>query len=178
MSAILESKVDEHIDQLKYDKYLENEERNNMSKEKHSFHKLNDIDVSKYTEKKGRFTYLSWAYAVRELKKVCPNATWGVEKAEDGSPFFKTECGYFVHVWVDVDGVKLSQLHPVLNHKNQPIAQPNSFEINTSLQRCLAKAIALHGLGLYIFAGEDLPEEEGNNKVEQVKRNELHDKPF
>jgi len=123
-----------------------------------TFNKLFKTDVSKYVKKKGKFSYLSWCYAVQELKKVCPTARWGVTKAEDGSPFFKTECGFFVEVWVDVDGVSLSQVHPVLDNRNQPIEKPNAFHINTSLQRALAKCIALHGLGLYIFAGEDLPE--------------------
>ena len=130
-----------------------------MSNTKQStFMKLFKTDVSKYTEKKGKFSYLSWAHAVAELKKVCPTARWGVTKAENGSPFFVTECGYFVDVWVEVDGISLSQIHPVLDNRNQPIDSPNAFQINTSLQRALAKAIALHGLGLYIFAGEDLPE--------------------
>ncbi len=130
-----------------------------MSKTTQStFMKLFKTDVSKYTEKKGKFNYLSWAYAVQELKKQCPSARWGVTKAEDGSPFFKTQCGYFVDVWVDVDGVSLSQIHPVLDNRNNAIEKPNAFQINTSLQRALAKAIALHGLGLYIYAGEDLPE--------------------
>ena len=123
-----------------------------------TFIKLFKTDVSKYIEKKGQFNYLSWAYAVQELKKACPTARWGVTKAEDGSPFFKTECGYFVDVWVEVDGISLSQIHPVLDNRNQAIEKPNAFQINTSLQRALAKTIALHGLGLYIFAGEDLPE--------------------
>ena len=125
---------------------------------KNPFAELNKVDVSKYVEKKGQCNYLSWAYAVRELKKVCPTATWGVIKAEDGSPFMQTSCGYFVEVWVEVEGCRLSQVHPVLDNRNQPLESPNSFNINTSIQRCLAKAIALHGLGLYIFAGEDLPE--------------------
>lgn len=130
-----------------------------MSNTKQStFMKLYKTDVSKYTEKKGQFSYLSWANAVAELKKVSPTARWGVTKAEDGSPFFETMCGFFVDVWVEVDGVSLSQIHPVLDNRNQAIAKPNAFQINTSLQRALAKAIALHGLGLYIFAGEDLPE--------------------
>ena len=130
-----------------------------MSNTKQStFMKLFKTDVSEYVKKKGRFSYLSWCYAVQELKRACPNARWGVTKAEDGAPYFKTECGYFVEVWVDVDGVSLSQVHPVLDNRNQPIEKPNAFHINTSLQRALAKAIALHGLGLYIFAGEDLPE--------------------
>ena len=130
-----------------------------MSNTKQStFDKLFKTDVSKYVKKKGKFNYLSWCFAVQELKRVCPAARWGVTKSEDGSPFFQTACGYFVEVWVDVDGVSLSQVHPVLDNRNQPIENPNSFHINTSLQRALAKCIALHGLGLYIFAGEDLPE--------------------
>ena len=131
-----------------------------MSKasEKSTFMKLFKTDVSKYTEKKGKFTYLSWCFAVQELKRACPTARWGVTKAENGEPFHKTECGYFVEVWVDVDGVSLSQIHPVLDNRNDAIEKPNAFKINTSLQRALAKAIALHGLGLYIYAGEDLPE--------------------
>ena len=136
-----------------------NERRVNMSKTTQStFMKLYKTDVSKYIEKKGQFNYLSWANAVAELKKACPTARWGVTKAEDGSPFFVTQCGYFVDVWVEVDGISLSQIHPVLDNRNQSIEQPNAFQINTSLQRALAKCIALHGLGLYIFAGEDLPE--------------------
>tara|TARA_Y100001963_G_scaffold143924_1_gene215403 strand:+ start:172 stop:750 length:579 start_codon:yes stop_codon:yes gene_type:complete len=132
-----------------------------------TFHKLFKVDVGKYIEKKGKFNYLSWAYAVQELKRVVPDARWGVTKAEDGSPFFKTECGYFVEVWVDVKGISLSQVHPVLDHRNNPIEKPNAFQINTSLQRALAKAIALHGLGLYIFAGEDLPEPDALTQAEE-----------
>ena len=128
------------------------------NRRKSPFAELNKVDVSKYVEKKGQFNYLSWAYAVRELKKICPDASWGVVKAEDGSPFMQTACGYFVEVWVEVEGCRLSQVHPVLDNRNQPIENPNAFHINTSIQRCLAKAIALHGLGLYVFAVEDLPE--------------------
>ena len=139
-----------------------------MSNTKQStFDKLFKKDVSKYVKQKGKFNYLSWCYAVQELKKVCPSARWGVTKAEDGSPFFKTTCGYFVDVWVEVDGVSLSQIHPVLDNRNNPIEQPNAFHINTSLQRALAKCIALHGLGLYIFAGEDLPEPDALTPAEE-----------
>ena len=145
-----------------------------MSNTKQStFMKLYKTDVSKYTEKKGQFSYLSWANAVAELKKACPTARWGVTKAEDGSPFFVTQCGYFVDVWVEVDGISLSQIHPVLDNRNQSIEQPNAFQINTSLQRALAKCIALHGLGLYIFAGEDLPEPDALTSVEEKKLYDL-----
>ena len=141
-----------------------------MSKTKQStFMKLFKTDVSEYVKKKGNFNYLSWAYAVQELKRACPTARWGVTKAEDGSPFFQTACGYFVEVWVDVDGVSLSQIHPVLDHRNNAIENPTAFQINTSLQRALAKCIALHGLGLYIYAGEDLPEPDALTSVEETK---------
>lgn len=64
-----------------------------------TFMKLYKQDVSKYSEKKGQFTYLSWAHAWSLLKKTCPDARYGVTKAEDGSPFFVTQCGFFVDVW-------------------------------------------------------------------------------
>ena len=131
-----------------------------------TFMKLFRKDVSKYVKQKGKFNYLSWAYAWQELKKVCPTARYGVTKAEDGSPFFQTACGYFVEVWVDVEGVSLSQVHPVLDNRNESIENPTSFQINTSIQRALAKCTALHGLGLYIFAGEDLPEPDALNDKE------------
>ncbi|WP_050613290.1 Sak single strand annealing protein [Bacillus testis] len=120
------------------------------------FAELAKIDVSEHMEKKGRFSYLSWAWAVDQLRRADPEATWEVMRF-DGMPYMKTECGYFVEVAVTMKGITLSQIHPVLNNQNKPIAQPNAFEINTSIQRCLVKAIALHGLGLYIYAGEDLP---------------------
>jgi aspartate aminotransferase-like enzyme len=78
-------------------------------------------------------------------------------KRFDSLPFQKTEAGFFVEVAVTVQSVTLSQIHPVLDSKNRPIDMPSAFDINTSIQRCLVKAIALHGLGLYIYAGEDLP---------------------
>ena len=120
---------------------------------KNIFDTLDTIDVSKYTEKKGNFTYLSWAWAVRELLRVDPSATWHIhEWGIEGNrqPYMQTEAGCFVQVTVTVNEVDRTQVHPVLDHRNQPIKQPNAFEINTSIQRCLAKAIALHGLGLYL----------------------------
>ena len=121
-----------------------------------SFEQLYKVDVSGYVEKKNGFSYVSWPFAVAELRRRHPDAHWEVVRF-DGKPYMKTECGYFVEVAVTVDGVTLSQIHPVLDHRNKPIQQPNAFDINTSIQRCLVKAIALHGLGLYVYAGEDLP---------------------
>jgi|TARA_R100001530_G_scaffold109692_2_gene77046 hypothetical protein len=129
--------------------------------ENNVFEVLDKVDVSEKSEKKGRFTYLSWAWAVRELLRVSPNATWKVhEWGVEGSrqPYMQTQAGCFVKVSVTVNEITREQVHPVLDNRNQPIKTPDAFQVNTSIQRCLAKAIALHGLGLYIFAGEDLPD--------------------
>ncbi|ABY44630.1 DUF1071 domain-containing protein [Bacillus mycoides] len=130
-----------------------------MSETKNYFAELAVIDVSKHVEKKGRFSYLSWSWAVDQLLKKYPDATWQVVRF-DGLPYMKTEVGYFVEVEVTVNNIARSQIHPVLDNYNKPIAKPTSFQINTSIQRCLAKAIALHGLGLYIYSGEDIPQDD------------------
>lgn len=120
------------------------------------FVRLSTINVGDYIEKKGQFSYLSWPYAVSQLRQFDPTATWEVKRFA-GLPYLVTDLGVFVEVAVTVQGVTLSQIHPVLDSKNRPIMAPTSFDINTSIQRCLVKAIALHGLGLNIYAGEDLP---------------------
>lgn len=129
-----------------------------------AFKRLAALDCSAHVEKKGKFSYLSWPWAVKMLRETDPRATWEVRRFE-GLPFLSTDAGTFVEVAVTVDGITLSQVHPVLNGANKPIPKPDAFDINTSIQRCLVKAIALHGLGLYIYAGEDLhdapPAEEG-----------------
>ena len=121
------------------------------------FAELYTINVNKHVEKKGQFNYLSWAYAVAELLKRHPDATWKIVEY-NGLPYNETPLGFFVKVAVTVNNVTRSQIHPVLDNNNRPIAKPTSFQINTSIQRCLVKAISLHGLGLYIYAGEDLPD--------------------
>ena len=121
------------------------------------FARMNAINVNEHVEKKGGFSYLSWPYAVAQLRLADPTATWEVRRF-DGLPYLATEAGVFVEVAVTVNGVTLSQIHPVLDGRNRPLLAPSAFDINSSLQRCLVKAIALHGLGLYIYAGEDLPQ--------------------
>lgn len=123
----------------------------------HPFARLYALNVNDHVEKKGGFSYLSWPYAVAQLRLADPTATWEVRRF-DGLPYLATDAGVFVEVAVTYAGVSLSQIHPVLDGRNRPIMAPSSFEINTSIQRCLVKAIALHGLGLYIYAGEDLPQ--------------------
>lgn len=122
------------------------------------FTALAEVDCSKHTEKKAGFTYLSWAFAVKELLARHPDATWKVYEDANGAPFIATALGYFVKVGVTVNGIERIQVHPVLDNANKALKEPNPFQINTSIQRALVKAIALHGLGLYIYAGEDLPD--------------------
>ena len=126
------------------------------SNESNYFVELSKINVNEHVERKGQFSYLSWPFAVSQLRQFDPVATWQVLRF-DGLPYLNTEAGCFVEVAVCVKGVSLSQIHPVLDSKNRPILAPTAFDINTSIQRCLVKAIALHGLGLNLYAGEDLP---------------------
>lgn len=128
-----------------------------MSASINHFARLSAINVSEHIEKKGGFSYLSWPFAVAQLRLADPSATWEVRRF-DGLPYLAGEIGFFVEVAVTVQGICLSQIHPVLDGRNRPILAPTAFDINTSIQRCLVKAIALHGLGLYIYAGEDLPQ--------------------
>ena len=127
------------------------------------FARLNEIDCSDHTEKKGEFTYLSWSWAWQTLKTECPDATF--EKHEFSStngtsvPFMRDEQGYtFVKASVTAEGVTMTETFPVLDYKNKAMKSPDSFAVNKALQRAMVKAIAMHGLGLYIYAGEDLPE--------------------
>lgn len=129
----------------------------NINDSDNYFARLSAINVNEHVEKKGGFSYLSWPYAVAQLRLADASATWEVRRF-DGLPYLATEAGVFVEVAVTVHGVTLSQIHPVLDGRNRPLLAPSAFDINTSLQRCLVKAIALHGLGLYIYAGEDLPQ--------------------
>ncbi|EOQ18638.1 DUF1071 domain-containing protein [Bacillus cereus] len=137
-----------------------------MNETKNYFTELASIDVGEHVEKKGEFSYLSWSWAVDQLLKKHPDATWQVVRFGE-LPYMKTEIGYFVEVEVTVNQITRSQIHPVLDNYNKPIVKPTSFQINTSIQRCLAKAIALHGLGLYIYSGEDIPQDDEPKQVEK-----------
>lgn len=121
------------------------------------YQKLRKIDVGEHIEKKGNLSYLSWAYALDTLYQHDPHAHYHFlddTRYDDGTVMVHCEltaCGMGRYMWL-----------PVLDYKNNPIKNPNAFAINTARMRCLTKAIATLGIGLYIYAGEDLPPGEDN----------------
>jgi len=133
---------------------------------------LSKVNVGHLIEKKGKFGYLPWSDAVDLLLQYYPTSVWTnteFHNTETGmhQPYCETKSGCFVEVTVTIEGINRTQTHPVLDHRNITVENPSAFQVNTSIQRCLAKAIALHGLGLYIFRGEDLPD--GMNTKEQTQ---------
>jgi hypothetical protein len=130
-----------------------------MAEAKTIFEKLYAIDVNGKTEKKGNLTYLSWAWAWAEFKKICPDGVYEVKKF-DGIPYvYDPNTGYMVYTSVTAGGVTHEKWLPVMDSKNKALKQATMFEINKTIMRCLTKNLAMFGLGLYIYAGEDLPEE-------------------
>jgi len=127
-----------------------------VSETKSIYGQLANIDVSEHVKKKGAYDYLSWTHAVDALKKVYPKAQIEVMTSDEGHPFFKTEVGFFVQVKVTVDGLACAEWLPVLDNRNKVLKQPDAYQVNTSIKRCMTKAIALHGLGINVYAGEDL----------------------
>lgn len=120
------------------------------------------INVNDRTEKKNGMTYLSWAYAWTEVLKADPAATWKVELWSDGTGVGQTvlmNFGDSAMVWVTttIFGKAITCQLPVLDYKNRPVANPDAMAINTAIMRCLVKSIAMQGLGLYIYSGDDLP---------------------
>jgi len=111
--------------------------------------------VNGHTEKKGKFTYLSWAFAVAEAMKADPQASWNFR-----DPMIFSDGTMMVQCDVIMFGKSIYMFLPVMNNMNKAIQNPNAFDVNSAMMRCLVKGIAAHGLGLYIYAGEDLPEEE------------------
>lgn len=143
------------------------------------------VNVNDHTEKKNGLTYLSWAWAWQEALKADPKCNWEVRMfgADFDQPYAKIGDTAMVFVEVTMFEKTVPCQLPVLDHRNKAIPNPDAFQVNTAIMRCLAKGIALHGLGLYIYAGEDLPEagdvdvstfvkliEESKN-VEELKKN-------
>jgi hypothetical protein len=127
------------------------------------YKELRKIDVSKYTEKKNNLTYLSWAWAVDQLLLADPKAHWFYPEYQRwGNGSVMVFCTVVAN-----DIARTAQL-PVMDYRNKPISEPDSFAVNTAMQRCLAKAIALHGIGLYIYNGEDVPPDLGEDITANV----------
>ena len=122
------------------------------------------INVNDHTERKGNLTYLSWAWAWAEVLKIDPTARYTVHEWADMPVCYLRNGTAMVKVSVEIKGDIKTCLLPVMDNRNRSIADPDSFAVNTAIMRCLTKCIALFGLGLYIFAGEDLPE--GGEKPE------------
>jgi hypothetical protein len=117
-----------------------------------NYTKLASINVNDKIEKKNNLSYLSWAWAVDQLLRADPMAHWTY-----GEPVRWNDT-VMVFCTVTAFGKPMTAQLPVMDYKNKAISNPDAFAVNTAMQRCLAKAIALHGLGLYIYAGEDVPE--------------------
>ena len=168
--------------------------------ETNRFIEFSAINVNDKTEKKNKLTYLSWPFAWAEVKKRCPDATYNIKRFEHNLPYvFDEKVGYMVFTDVTIDGLTHEMWLPVMdganaamkdkpyqyqvmqwqNGKKVPVtkdcAAADMFDINKTIMRCLVKNLAMFGLGLYIYAGEDLPEEE---KAEEapVKR-QIKDNP-
>lgn len=126
-----------------------------------NFTKLAAVNVNQSTKKKGQFTYLSWAFALEELMRLDPLATWVFHEPMNFGETMMVSCTLTafekpVYMWL-----------PVIDHRNAAIKNPDAMAVNKAMMRCLVKAIAAHGLGLYIYAGEDLPSEDDVNVNQQ-----------
>jgi hypothetical protein len=132
-----------------------------------SIEKLLQTNVNGHTEKKNNLTYLSWAWAWAEALKADPAASYKVETyqehGQNGScrtvPYMNINGTCMVWVTVTLFGKPMTCQLPVMDYRNKAIENPDAFAVNTAIMRCMTKALSLHGLGLYIYAGEDLPEE-------------------
>lgn len=140
------------------------------------FEQLNAIDCNSMTEKKNGLTYLSWAHAWKELKKLFPKSYYTVYQNELEWNYFSDNRYCWVKTGVTVvtdEGEKIEHIEflPVMDYKNKsiPADMVTSFDVNKAIQRSLTKAVARHGLGLYIYAGEDLPDS-ADGSVEERKQ--------
>ena len=122
---------------------------------------LSSINVNEHTERKGNLTYLSWAWAWAVTKQHYPDATYSFQESEIHADGTMT-----VHCTVTIDELSHEMWLPVMDHRNNAVANPNAFQINTAKMRCLTKGLSMHGLGAYIYAGEDLPAPEPEKSYE------------
>lgn len=132
-----------------------------MENKKSVFEVLNAIDVNEHTEKKNNLTYLSWAWAWAEVKKRYPDADYTIYENKDGLLYHTDGRTAWVKTGVTIEGLEHIEYLPVLDkssHNSLKVSELTSWDVNKAIQRSLTKACARHGLGLYIYAGEDLPE--------------------
>lgn len=138
------------------------------------FERLSAINVNEHVEKKEGLTYLSWAWAWSEVKKACPDASYKIGETE-----YDEVLGFMCHTTVTIEGETLEMWLPVMDGKNKSmkkyqyeyttkwgqksVESATTFDVNKTIMRCLVKNLAMFGLGIYIYAGEDLPEVEANN---------------
>lgn len=137
------------------------------------FKTLNAINVNEHVEQKNGLTYLSWAWAWAKVKELYPDATYTVYENKDGWNYHTDGKTCWVKTGVTIDGLEHIEMLPVMDYRNSSILadKVTSFDVNKAIQRSLTKACARHGLGLYIYAGEDLPEEV-KKEAEEKKQKE------
>ena len=130
---------------------------------KYNFKEISKTDVSGLIEKKGKFNYLSWSHCTEELLKLDQLATW-----EYKEPLTLPDGSMMVFCSLTAFSKTMTAQLPVLDFKNQAIKNPNTMQLNTAMQRCLAKAIALFGISLHLYYGEDLPEADVLERIENI----------
>ena len=139
-------------------------------KTKSVFETLNAININELRKEKGKMSYLAWAYAWAEVKKLHPDMTSTVYENADGLNYHHDGKTAWVKTGITIGGMEHIEYLPILSNNNSsiPLANITSWNVNNSIQRSLTKAIARHGLGLYLYSGEDYPEEEvvANNAAE------------
>lgn len=142
-----------------------------MSETKNYFEELLNVDVSEYIEKKNGLSYVSWSYAWMELKKRHPDAQYKIYEDADGRFYFNDGRTAWVKTGITVNGLEHIEYLPVMDLRNnaKPLNTVTSTDVNKTIQRSLTKAIARHGLGIKVYAGEDLPDEQPKSK-ESVKK--------
>lgn len=143
------------------------------------FTELNDINVNDKVEHKGKLSYLSWTYAWGELKKRHPDAVYTVYESPTGCIYHTDGRFCWVKTGVTVSGIEHIEYLPVMDNRNQPIpaSKVTSFDANTAIQRSITKAIARHGLGLYIYSGEDVPDIEQEAPKPEAKAAQKQEAP-
>lgn len=140
-----------------------------MTTKKSVFETLSNINVNNKVEKKNGLTYLSWAWAWAVVKQNYPKATYQVYENGDGLNFHHDGNTAWVKTGVTIEDIEHIEYLPVMNYRNKSITleELTSFDVNSSIQRSLTKAMARHGLGLYIYAGEDLPKQDEKKDVKK-----------